>query len=100
MPSLEIIADQVKCTHGATVADLAGEEIFYLQSRGISVVEARKILIGAFVTEMTQTVSGGLGAVLHHDRASRAPLLGRPPPKPWTTTSSPTRKAHHLSLHA
>ena len=45
MPSLEIIADQVKCTHGATVSDLAGEEIFYLQSRGISVVDARKILI-------------------------------------------------------
>ena len=45
MPSLEIIADQVKCTHGATVSDLAGEEIFYLQSRGISVMDARKILI-------------------------------------------------------
>ena len=36
MPSMEIVADQVSCTHGATVSDLSPEELFYLQSRGLS----------------------------------------------------------------
>ena len=36
MPSMEIIANDVKCTHGATVADLEEEELFYLMTRGIS----------------------------------------------------------------
>lgn len=36
MPSMEIIANDVKCTHGATICDLEDEELFYLMSRGIS----------------------------------------------------------------
>lgn len=36
MPSMEIIANDVKCTHGATISDLEDEELFYLMSRGIS----------------------------------------------------------------
>lgn len=36
MPSMEIIANDVKCTHGATICDLDDEELFYLMSRGIS----------------------------------------------------------------
>eukprot|EP00622_Pseudochattonella_farcimen_P002144 FR737019.1.p1 GENE.FR737019.1~~FR737019.1.p1 ORF type:complete len:185 (+),score=16.89 FR737019.1:29-556(+) len=56
MPSLEIVADQVQCTHGATVADLSPEEIFYLQSRGISPIQARSILIRGFVAEVSQNI--------------------------------------------
>lgn len=44
MPSLEIIADQVQCTHGATVSDLSPDEVFYLQSRGVSAENARVML--------------------------------------------------------
>ena len=44
MPSMEIVADQVSCTHGATVSDLSPEELFYLQSRGLSKEAARAIL--------------------------------------------------------
>lgn len=41
MPSMEIIANDVKCTHGATVCDLEDEELFYLMSRGISKIQVR-----------------------------------------------------------
>ena len=54
MPSLEIVADDVKCTHGATVADLDEERIFYLESRGLSRADARALLIKAFCFELVQ----------------------------------------------
>lgn len=41
MPSMEIIANDVKCTHGATICDLEDEELFYLMSRGISKIQVR-----------------------------------------------------------
>ena len=48
MPQLEIYADDVKCSHGATIGQLSDEEAFYLQSRGISKDRAYKILSQAF----------------------------------------------------
>ncbi len=50
-PQLEIFADDVKCTHGVTVGELESEAIFYLQSRGLSELDARAILIRAFMSE-------------------------------------------------
>jgi Fe-S cluster assembly protein SufD len=50
---MEIIADQVSCAHGATVADLSPEELFYLQSRGFTKEAARAILIKATVFEFS-----------------------------------------------
>lgn len=50
-PQLEILADDVKCTHGATVGQLDEEAIFYLRSRGVSVDAARSLLIYAFAGE-------------------------------------------------
>jgi Fe-S cluster assembly protein SufD len=47
-PQLEILADDVKCTHGATVGQLNDEAVFYLQSRGIGREEARQMLVQAF----------------------------------------------------
>jgi Fe-S cluster assembly protein SufD len=47
-PQLEILADDVKCTHGATVGQLDEEAVFYLRSRGLSEPQARQMLIGAF----------------------------------------------------
>lgn len=52
VPSLEVIADDVACTHGATVSDLSEEELFYLRSRGFTRDEGRRILMYAFVDEM------------------------------------------------
>lgn len=51
-PQLEIYADDVKCSHGATVGQLDPNAIFYLQSRGISIREARLLLMYAFGNEI------------------------------------------------
>ncbi len=48
IPQLEIWADDVQCAHGSAVGPLNEEEMFYLQSRGISIQEAKKILLQSF----------------------------------------------------
>jgi Fe-S cluster assembly protein SufD len=55
-PELEIIADSVKCAHGATVSQLEEDEIFYLQSRGIAGDEARRLLQFAFAVEVINQI--------------------------------------------
>lgn len=50
-PELEIFADDVACSHGAACGELDKEQMFYLQSRGISEEEARSILVQAFANE-------------------------------------------------
>jgi Fe-S cluster assembly protein SufD len=51
-PQLEIFADDVKCTHGATVGQLSEEAVFYLRSRGIGAERARRMLIQAFAGDV------------------------------------------------
>ena len=51
-PELEIVADDVKCAHGATVSSLQTDELFYLQSRGISADQAAGLLKRAFCEEV------------------------------------------------
>jgi Fe-S cluster assembly protein SufD len=51
-PQLEIFADDVKCTHGATVGQLDATQLFYLQSRGIPLDEARRVLTFAFANDI------------------------------------------------
>ena len=51
-PQLEIFADDVKCTHGATIGQLSEEQTFYLRSRGIGADEARRILTFAFANDV------------------------------------------------
>jgi Fe-S cluster assembly protein SufD len=55
-PQLEIYADDVKCTHGATVGQLSDEAIFYLRSRGIPLEKARQMLIYAFAGEIIDRI--------------------------------------------
>lgn len=55
-PQLEIYADDVKCTHGATVGQLNEESIFYLRSRGIGTERARRMLIHAFAGEIIERI--------------------------------------------
>jgi len=55
-PQLEIYADDVKCTHGATVGQLNEESIFYLRARGISAARARQMLIHAFAGEIIERI--------------------------------------------
>ena len=56
-PELEIYADDVECTHGATVGQLDLEALFYLQSRGIELPEARAMLTSAFTTDVLHRVN-------------------------------------------
>ena len=55
-PQLEIYADDVKCSHGATVGQLDEKALFYMQQRGISLKEARLLLMFAFVNEVIDTI--------------------------------------------
>lgn len=67
-PELEILADDVKCAHGASVGDLDEAALFYLRARGIPTDEARRLLIEAFVREAVERVG---------DAAVRERLLRR-----------------------
>ncbi len=55
-PQLEIFANDVKCTHGATIGQLDEEALFYLRSRGIGVDKARDILIYAFASDVVNKI--------------------------------------------
>ena len=55
-PQLEIYADDVKCSHGATVGQLDEKALFYMRQRGISLKEARLLLMFAFVNEVIDTI--------------------------------------------
>lgn len=55
-PQLEIYADDVKCTHGATIGQLDPEAVFYLQSRGIGREAARQLLTFAFANDIASQI--------------------------------------------
>jgi Fe-S cluster assembly protein SufD len=55
-PQLEIFADDVKCTHGATVGRLDATALFYMKSRGIPTETARKLLTYAFAADVLETI--------------------------------------------
>jgi Fe-S cluster assembly protein SufD len=52
MPGLEILADNVKCSHGATSGQLGENEMFYLLSRGIAAPVAKQLLVSGFLNEV------------------------------------------------
>jgi Fe-S cluster assembly protein SufD len=56
-PQLEIFADDVKCTHGATVGQLREDSMFYLRSRGIPEGQAKALLVYAFAAEVLEKIS-------------------------------------------
>lgn len=55
-PQLEIFADDVKCTHGATIGQLEDDQFFYLKSRGLNEKDARNMLVYAFAAEVIETI--------------------------------------------
>lgn len=56
-PQLEIYADDVKCSHGATIGRIDDEQLFYLRSRGINEQAAQQMIIYAFAAELTESIS-------------------------------------------
>ncbi|GAB4293996.1 MAG: Fe-S cluster assembly protein SufD [Oscillatoriaceae cyanobacterium] len=74
-PQLEIIADNVKCSHGATVSQLEPQEMFYLQSRGLDPATSRNLLIDGFAGEILSHLSlPALGAKLSRCIACRTDM--------------------------
>jgi len=59
-PELEIYADDVKCTHGATIGELNADALFFLRARGIDQEEAQKILLSAFAKEIFATIPNAI----------------------------------------
>jgi Fe-S cluster assembly protein SufD len=82
-PQLEIYADDVKCTHGATIGQIEENALFYLRSRGIDETTARRLLLVAFASEcMDRMKEGPVRAHIEsliHDQAQRlaASSIGR-----------------------
>ncbi|MDZ4786319.1 MAG: Fe-S cluster assembly protein SufD [bacterium] len=56
-PQLKIWADDVKCTHGATIGQLDENALFYLQARGIGKEDSRAMLVSAFAAEVTNSIN-------------------------------------------
>jgi len=75
-PQLEIFADDVRCTHGATVGQLDADALFYLRTRGIALEDARSILVHAFASEIVERME------LEPVRAELEAVLLRSLPKP------------------
>ena len=57
MPGLEILADNVRCTHGATSGQIGEEELFYLRARGIAVPVAQRLIVTGFLDEVVQRLN-------------------------------------------
>jgi len=76
-PSLEIIADDVQCTHGATVSDLSEEELFYLRSRGLDRGTARNLLMYAFVEEIGRGVDSAIAGGFDDECGLRQRIIRR-----------------------
>jgi Fe-S cluster assembly protein SufD len=55
-PELQIYADDVRCTHGATIGQIDAESLFYMQTRGIGRDEARSMLIVAFARDILDRI--------------------------------------------
>jgi Fe-S cluster assembly protein SufD len=55
-PQLEIFADDVKCTHGATVGRIDQTALFYMKSRGVGAETARRLLTYAFAADVLETI--------------------------------------------
>lgn len=74
-PELEIYADDVKCAHGATVGELDKQALFYMASRGLDPVTAKRLMLHAFVADAFVDVDGETSAVEEQALAALEALL-------------------------
>ncbi|MFQ3671383.1 MAG: Fe-S cluster assembly protein SufD, partial [Verrucomicrobiia bacterium] len=95
MPGLEILNDDVKCSHGATTGPVDREELFYLLARGIPPVQAKQLIVEGFLAEVTDRL--GHEALAHliaqriHAKFERTRALGHlPTATDGSTTLDPT----------
>lgn len=67
-PELEIYADDVKCSHGATVGALDEDQLFFLMARGIPYDQAREILINAFIAQAVEEIHDPIAKILFKEQ--------------------------------
>jgi Fe-S cluster assembly protein SufD len=86
---LRILADDVRCTHGATIGRLDDDALHYLRSRGIPLAAARAMLIDAFLRDVTDSIA--------HEavRAHVAALVATAATSAATAGTRPTRSVEH-----
>ncbi|KAL3908821.1 MAG: hypothetical protein SGILL_008333, partial [Bacillariaceae sp.] len=77
VPSLEIIADDVQCTHGATVSDLSEEELFYLRSRGLDRALSRNLLMYAYANDISNCVDPAMLTSVDSEKGLQKRLIER-----------------------
>jgi Fe-S cluster assembly protein SufD len=77
VPTLEIIADDVQCTHGATVSDLSEEELFYLRSRGLDRSAARNLLMYGYAADICACVDPSMLEALGSKKGLQRRLIER-----------------------
>jgi Fe-S cluster assembly protein SufD len=56
IPGLEILANDVRCTHGATVGQVDRDQLFYLMARGLSRAEAERLIVRGFFTDVLDRI--------------------------------------------
>lgn len=97
-PQLEIYADDVKCTHGATIGQIEENALFYLRSRGIDEVSARRFLLRAFAGECVDRMKPGAARehaeTLIHDHILA--VANHLPAKPKTKGKQPKRRMEEV----
>ncbi|HRJ73241.1 MAG TPA: SufD family Fe-S cluster assembly protein, partial [Terrimicrobiaceae bacterium] len=69
MPGLEILADDVRCTHGATAGEISEDELFYMQARGIPKNAGRRLILNGFFQALlerldSEALRGYLGGLV------------------------------------
>ena len=82
IPGLEILANDVRCTHAAAIAQIDKEQLFYLRSRGLPEPQAQRLVIEGFMAELVERFEEGPSA-----RSSRARSSAGSPPS-WTRASA------------
>jgi len=70
-PGLEILTDDVKCSHGVTVGDINEEQIFYLQTRGFSESQARELIAAGFLESSLTRIEDELSKKLIRKKIQR-----------------------------
>lgn len=91
-PQLEIFADDVKCTHGATIGQIEENALFYLRSRGIDEISARRLLLLAFASECLERMKEGPARTAVERLIHEHLLRLAETPKAWAETRNSGRE--------
>lgn len=77
IPELEILTDEVRCKHGATVGPVDPEQLFYLGTRGLSRAEAIRMIVSGFLEATLSNIPEGLAASIREDLERRLAEVAR-----------------------